>query len=367
MVIPQQKRFQILSLSGGGYRGLHIAQVLEIIEKKIDGPIAHHFDLIAGTSIGGIIALALALEIPARVIRETLEKLGPSLFPKTPPEFLVARTLFEKAGYLAIAKYLFKHRKELAAEGQATRSAWYQPKPLHDALSKQDYFGDRQIGDLKFPVVIPAVNYSTGLPKFYKTDHHPSLLFDRELKIIDVALGTSAAPVFFPAHKINDDRIVDGGLIANDPTHVAVHEAMYLFGIRPPLYGDSSTGNDDLRVLSIGTLSPKRFADPSKPLDQGLLDWGTGVFDLAGSAQEAMSAFMIDTHMLPGKVIRLPTLESRPEKAPGLADVSSSSTEILRASASNVAQYAFGDQQFMDLFKHKSRTLADIRLNFPKE
>lgn len=365
-MIAENKRFQILALSGGGYRGLHIAQILEIIENKINGRIAKHFDLIAGTSIGGIIALALALEIPARVIRETLEELGPSLFPKGPPEFLIARALFQKTGFGAL-KYFFKHRRELAAEGQATKSAWYEPKPLHDALSKAGYFGNRRIGDLIYPVVIPAVNYSTGLPKFYKTDHHPSLTFDRELQIIDVALGTSAAPVFFPAHKINDDRIVDGGLIANDPTHIAVHEAMYMFGIRPQLYGDSSTGSDDLRVLSIGTLSPKRFADPSKPLNQGLLDWGTGVFDLAGSAQEAMSAFMVDKHMLPGKVIRLPTLDSRPETAPGLADVSVSSTEMLRASAGNIAQYAFGDQKFTELFKHTGRTLEQVRTAYKKE
>jgi hypothetical protein len=114
-------------------------------------------------------------------------------------------------------------------------------------------------------------------------------------------------------------------------------------------------------------LSPKLFADPSKPLNQGLLDWGTGVFDLAGSAQEAMSAFMVDKHMLPGKVIRLPTLESRPEKAPGLADVSLSSTEMLRASAANIAQYAFGDSRFTDLFNHRSRTLAEVRSSFSKD
>lgn len=355
------RRFQILSLSGGGYRGLHIAQMLEIIEERVGGRIAQHFDLIAGTSIGGIIALALSLEIPARIIRATLEQLGPSLFPAKPPEFRTAKELFSKPGVVRKLLHGMLNRKALLAEGVATRGAWYDPKPLRDALATEAYFGTRRIADLTHPVIIPAVNYSTGLPKFYKTDHHPSFTFDRELQILDVALGTSAAPIFFPVHKVNDQRIVDGGLIANDPTHVAVHEAMKFFGVRPTLFEDPSTGRDDLRVLSIGTLSARHFADVSMPLNQGVLDWGTGVFDLAGCAQEAMSAFMVDKHMLPGKVIRLPSLESRPDSAPGLADASERSTEILRASAKNLAQNAFGTEQFRELFKHRAQTLAEVR------
>lgn len=356
-----QKRFQILCLSGGGYRGLHIAQMLEIIEERINGRVARHFDLIAGTSIGGIIALALSLEIPARTIRATLEELGPNLFPQTPPEFSKAKEFFAKEGVLAKIFHYLGNKKELMAEGQATRGAWYDPKPLSDALKADQYFGTRRIKDLTHPVIIPAVNYSTGLPKFYKTDHHSSFTFDRELQILDVALGTSAAPIFFPVHKVDDQRIVDGGLIANDPTQVAVHEAMKFFGVRPMLFEDPATGQDDLRVLSIGTLSARHFADVSMPLNQGLLDWGSSVFDLAGCAQEAMSAFMVDKHMLPGKVIRLPSMETRPDKAPGLADSSATSTEMLRASAKNLAQYAFGKDAFKELFQHTGRTLAEVR------
>lgn len=364
MTNSSPRRFQVLSLSGGGYRGLHIAQILEIIEDRIEGRIARHFDLIAGTSIGGIIALALSLEIPARTIRATLENLGPSLFPAKPPEFTTAKEFFSKSGVWPKVLHWLANRKALTAEGLATRAAWYDPKPLRDALASEAYFGTRRIADLTHPVIIPAVNYSSGLPKFYKTDHHPSFTFDRKLQILDVALGTSAAPIFFPVHKVDDQRIVDGGLIANDPTHVAVHEAMKFFGVRPTLFEDPSTGLDDLRVLAIGTLSARSFADVNRPLNQGVLDWGTGVFDLAGSAQEAMSGYMIDKHMLPGKVIRLPSLESRPDKAPGLADASASSTEILRASAKTLAQYAFGAKEFSELFQHKAKTLAECRIDY---
>jgi len=74
------KPFKILSLTGGGYRGLYTATVLEDIEshlkkKNKDDCIANYFDLITGTSIGGIIALALAYEIPAKEIVNIFDKI----------------------------------------------------------------------------------------------------------------------------------------------------------------------------------------------------------------------------------------------------------------------------------------------------
>ena len=272
-----------------------------------------------------------------------------------------AKEIAAQPGLWGKLRYLWKHQDAIQDEWKAAESAWYDPTPLKKALQSVQYFGEKKIGDLKHPVIVPAVNYSNGLPKFFKTDHHADFVRDKDLEIIDVALGTSAAPVYFPAHKIGDWRIVDGGLVANDPTQVAVHEAMCYFGVRPMLYGDSTTGGDDLRILAIGTLSPKHFADVNRPLDQGLFEWGVGAFELAMSAQEAMSAFMVDKHMLPGKVIRLPSMEARPESAPGLADVSKGSSEILRSSAASLAQYALGRSDFRSMFEHTARTLPEIR------
>lgn len=367
MTPPQSTRFQILSLSGGGFRGLHVARILEIIEEKTASRAADHFDLIGGTSIGGIIALALALEIPAKKIRELLEEVGPTLFPKSPPDFSEAKRLFSHSSLKNKALHFIRHWRALCAESNSTQSSWYDPTPLAAVLGSEEFFGKRKIADLLHPVIVPAVNYSTGLPKFFKTDHHQSFTFDRDLYVKDVALGTSAAPVYFPAHKINDWRIVDGGLIANDPTQVAVHEAMMFFGIRPPLFGDDSTGNDDLRVLSIGTLAQKHFANVASPLNLGLLEWGTGAFELAASAQEAMSAFMIDKHMLPGKVLRLPAIDARPDKTPGMAEATPNSREILRSSAINLAQYAFGNEKFCELFQHRAKSLDEVRKLLPTQ
>ena len=76
--------FQILSLSGGGYLGLYTATVLTEFEDQIGRPIASCFDLLAGTSIGGIIALGLAAEQPARKIKEVFEQNGKRIFSSRP-------------------------------------------------------------------------------------------------------------------------------------------------------------------------------------------------------------------------------------------------------------------------------------------
>ena len=72
--------FQILSLSGGGYMGLYTIAVLSELEDQIGRPLAGCFDLIAGTSVGGIIALGLAAEHPASNINDAFEEMGKAVF-----------------------------------------------------------------------------------------------------------------------------------------------------------------------------------------------------------------------------------------------------------------------------------------------
>ena len=92
-------RFQVLALSGGGFRGLYTAQVLADLETEIGGPIARHFDLISGTSVGGILALAVAMEIPARKIVELFVKHGEEIFKKVLAVASGGHTKSEDLGY----------------------------------------------------------------------------------------------------------------------------------------------------------------------------------------------------------------------------------------------------------------------------
>lgn len=79
---PAIPPFQILCLSGGGYRGLYTATLLEELEKEAQNPLAEVFDLIAGTSIGGILAIGLAAGVPAATLRKAFEDHGGEIFPR---------------------------------------------------------------------------------------------------------------------------------------------------------------------------------------------------------------------------------------------------------------------------------------------
>ncbi|WP_312255911.1 CBASS cGAMP-activated phospholipase [Stutzerimonas nitrititolerans] len=233
VVDTEQQRFQILALSGGGFRGLYTAKILADIEDQIGAPIASKFDLIAGTSIGGILALAVALEIPAQKMVDLFERHGEEIFK---PRFNLFGTL---------------------------RSA-YSPEPLKRLLQDESLFGQQSIGKCKHPVIVPAINYSRGEPQLFKTPHHPDFIRDHKFALVDVALATSAAPMYFPRHTFNNNQYVDGGLYANAPGQLAVHEAQQFMG----------RSIESIYVLAVGTMSSKFTANPGRNRAGGTLDWG---------------------------------------------------------------------------------------------
>jgi len=233
VIDTKQQRFQILALSGGGFRGLYTAKILADIEDQIGAPIASKFDLIAGTSIGGILALAVALEIPAQKMVDLFEKHGEDIFK---PRFNFFGTL---------------------------RSA-YSPEPLKRLLQDESLFGQQPLGECKHPVIVPAINYSRGEPQLFKTPHHLDFIRDHKFALVDVALATSAAPMYFPRHTFNNNQYVDGGLYANAPGQLAVHEAQQFMG----------QSIESIYVLAVGTMSSKFTANPGRNRAGGTFDWG---------------------------------------------------------------------------------------------
>lgn len=164
----EKSRFQILALSGGGYRGLFTARILAEIERQIDAPIGSRFDLVTGTSIGGILALAVALELPAQKIVELFEGHGEAIF----------RRRFSIRGFFR---------------------SQYSSQTLLQHLSSDNVFGQRLLGECLHPVIVPSINYTRGLPVVFKTPHHEDFKTDHRHRIVDVAMATSAAPIVFPA------------------------------------------------------------------------------------------------------------------------------------------------------------------------
>lgn len=200
---------RILAIDGGGVRGAVPASFLANLEAKCNARVVDRFDLIAGTSTGGIIALGLAMGMSASEIVEFYRLLAPKVFGRAK-----ARRLF---------------------------SAKYSSEPLRAELAR--VFGDRLLGEAATRLLIPAYDSKRQQLHVFKTAHHPRLQTDCSERVVDVALATAAAPSYFPTHSIAfGPTLADGGLWANNPAGAAAVEAMSLLGWQ----------GDEVRVLSLG-------------------------------------------------------------------------------------------------------------------
>lgn len=312
------KNFYTLALSGGGYKGLFTAHILSELEEQFGCPIAKKFDLIAGTSIGGIIALALAMEIPAKQIENLFLKNGKKIFKK--------RCLFSNGIF-------FKSK--------------YSSKGLRSVLA--GLFEDTTIGELKHRVLITTVNYTEGKPQMLKTPHHPTLIKDSRMKVLEAAMSTSAAPMYFPINSTNDGDFVDGGLVANHPGFFAMIEA--------EKYLDQKVEN--IYQLHIGTISQKFTSSSSKRvLNSSFLSWGPKLFSLLFSCQEQSAKVLLEKY-LDKRYFSIDSLTVDDQsKKIALDKVSDISSKILIQKASESAKEYFGTEHFKVL---KDYTAEDFK------
>jgi len=223
--------FKVLSLDGGGVRGTFTASFLNELQKLVDDPLYHYFDLIVGTSTGGIIALAIALGIPIGEVLTLYET--------------KAKIIFGKGKRLPLLspKHNFKHSLE---------------------IELQKVFGNRKLGDAQTRVLIPTIDLTTGQVKVFKTPHHPDFYRDHEEFAWQVAMATASPPIFAPSFLNSKGyNLVDGGIWANNPALIGVIEAMCKLGVAP----------QNIRVLSIGTgFFPQSFTN-NHSLKWGILQW----------------------------------------------------------------------------------------------
>lgn len=316
-----QQRFQVLALSGGGYRGLYTARILAELETHFRSPAATHFELLSGTSIGGILALALAFEIPASKVVDLFEQHGPEIFKRR----------------VSVLGYFRSN---------------YSSDKLRELLEQPDLFGDRRLRDCLHPLIVPAINFTTGKPVLFKTDHHINFRQDLNLRAVDVALATSAAPTYFPRHIFESSQYVDGGLFANAPGLLALHEAEFFFRRRV----------DDIHVMAVGTMSAKYTVDPRKDRRGGMTSWGgwnpgntpKQLFGLAISTQETLVDSML-RQRLGGRYCHVDDdLKDEQARAVGLDTTTAAATEVLIGSARERAKWVLGDAGSCEFFAHQA-------------
>ena len=219
----------ILTVDGGGMKGMIPCGVLSELEKKSGKQCYQIFDLIAGTSIGGILACILALGIPAEDAMKFFTEDGPNIF---------------KKGFLTNIKFFFSPK--------------YSADVIEKALKAR--LGQGLVQDVKTKILLTSYNNSgSGSPFFFKSYDTKSSLYP----IWMAARATSAAPMFFPAFKINNDIILsDGGLVANDPTMCAYADAKKL------------APGERIKVFSIGTGETDDSFDANSIINAGVLKTG---------------------------------------------------------------------------------------------
>jgi uncharacterized protein len=200
---------RILSIDGGGIRGIIPALVLARIEKLTNRPIAQLFDLVAGTSTGGILALGLTIpKFPGRPIYAAqefvrmFEREGPRIFSRSTFRTLVTSdSLFWK-------KYSSQGIEEVLLE----------------------YFGDSRLSDAVTNVLVPSYEIHRRFPFFFKSANARKRP-DYDFRTRDIARATSAAPSYFEPMRIptgtNSESytLIDGGVFANNPAACALVEA----------------------------------------------------------------------------------------------------------------------------------------------
>ena len=252
----------VLSLDGGGIKGLYTARVLEYLESTFQIKTASCFDLICGTSTGGLIALGLASDHTAESIANFYDKKGKKIFPYT--TWLSRQVHFLKS-LVIVSKY----------SGSILKN------------ELEGFFGNGNLmKNLRTDVCIPSYNVSTGKSVIFKKSSNPAYHLDSELNVIDVALATSAAPTFFPMHEIQNagartGRYIDGGIWANDPS---------LCGLLEIIRENKAGEQKKIRILSISAIPTSPAI--SKPLYRrySMLNWGAKLFDFGAQAQSELNS-----------------------------------------------------------------------------
>jgi patatin-like phospholipase/acyl hydrolase len=231
--------YRILSLDGGGLRGVLTAKLLERLETNHLGFLSQ-VDLFAGTSTGGVLALGLALGL-------------------SPTEM---GRLYTEAADKVFADSVWDDIRDL---GKLT-GADYSNQPLKQAIL--DLVGEITLGDLPKRVLISSFqldnnSQTPGVPRTWKPKffhNFPSQNSDAHEKVVDVALRTGAAPAYFPIYQ----GYVDGGVVVNNPSMCALAQALH------PETGGQKL--EEVTLLSIGTGIISKYLT-EKDADWGLAQW----------------------------------------------------------------------------------------------
>ncbi len=262
--MSRDKTFKILSIDGGGVRGVFAAKMLELIETKLGIDICNTFDLIVGTSTGSIIAATIAIEHSLTQLVDDYLKNAPKIF-----------------------------RKRLSLHFRSK----YDLTPLANFL--HDRLGDIKLGKIEKPLILNATNVSVGGVYIFKSSYQHQqrkgdYVRDGEVPLYKAVLASCAAPIYFDPVDINGTLVCDGGIWANNPSLVGYTDAIRNFQA------------NNIKILSLGTGTAKKIYQPEKKWGF-LTGWKkTKLVEFVMSCQTAFPQnvlYLLDS----GKILRIDT------------------------------------------------------------
>jgi patatin-like phospholipase/acyl hydrolase len=328
-------KLKVLTLDGGGIRGVIPCAILAEIERLLDRPIAELFDLMSGTSTGGIIACGLNVPHPerpskpkysARALGELYEKNGAQIFKKQGGVFSGMNKMFEEA---------FTH------EGLET-------------LLKE-YFGDTELRETFTELLITSYDIERRKPFYFQSRLAKTNPAAENFPLRAIARSTSAAPTYFEPNPLpwtdgNIMALVDGGVFANNPSMLAYTEAIELLRLRKQAAAAAqaasdvlegftaavSSGDSDVFMLSLGTgrvVKPYHYEDAKS---WGMTSWLRPIIDILMQGVSETVDYQMNYVLPPAPdgtkhYIRINPLI--PEENSEMSDVSEKNIEGLKAVA----------------------------------
>lgn len=298
---------KILSIDGGGIRGIIPALLVAEIERLTGKPACNLFDYIAGTSTGGIIAVGLAC---------------PESFGAAKPKYRAhdLADLYAKEGS-AIFHHSFWHRVEALGKLMG---------PEYDGAGAANvfanYFGTWDLKSCLTRVLVTAYEIESRMPTFFKSWEAQAEFSVKNYRLSDVARATSAAPTFFPPAKFEGKVFIDGGVFANNPTMCVLAEVKKLHP------------EESVLVVSLGTGNADRPISYELAKSWGLAGWAAPLFDIlidgVSDTVDYQARQLVESGKLSGCYYRFQT--DIPREIQEMDDVHPQTIELLQAWASRL-------------------------------
>ena len=316
------KARRILSMDGGGIRGLVTCEWLAGVEDALAGAgkpgLLRSFDLLAGSSTGAVIACGLAIGMSPRDIGALYREHGHAIFPG------IAGRLWSRAGRLLT---------------QGVSAPKYDGKGLEKVLKR--VFGDTTLGQAQVPLMITSYDTISRTPvmfKSFKAAH-------KAIPMWEACRASAAAPTYFPAHGMRVEgrncALIDGGVLANNPTACAIAEAL-----RKDAKADIP---QDLVVLSVGSGQHTRSIDLKSAREWGAIEWAVPIIDVLFDGN-GESVDYIARHLVGDGYFRMQT-----ELLVGMDDMDDVSATNLAALEATARDYLL-----LPATRKRLRTLASL-------